>query len=84
VSVCVAKYNVVSNATGMVEGDWDMGGEYYGVAGFIKLPFPWICVVSFLLVTLLIAGFIAGYHFLQKNKRYVVSNPPLNPFKKIN
>jgi len=81
VSLCATKFSVARNATGMVEGDWEIGGEYNGVTSFIKLSFPWVAVVSFLLVAVLITGYIIGYHFLQRCKKYQVEEPNLNPFK---
>jgi hypothetical protein len=70
VLICVHKFNVDSNATGLVPGDWEPGGEYGNVASFLPLPFPWIVVVAYLLVTALIIGWIFLYWWLQKNKKY--------------
>jgi hypothetical protein len=64
--------DVNSNATGLVPADWQDGGEYENVSTIIKLPFPWITIVSFLLVTVFIVLAMCFYYLLQKIKWYKV------------
>ncbi|MDR1851013.1 MAG: DUF5378 domain-containing protein [Mycoplasmataceae bacterium] len=71
VLICAHKFDVYSNATGLVPGDWELGGEYENVASFLHLPYPWIVVVAYSLVTLLIISWIFLFWWLQKNKKYI-------------
>jgi hypothetical protein len=63
-------FNVAHGATGLVPGDWDVGGEYYQVAVFLQLPFPIIALVTFGIVGLIIFGIISLFEKFQRNGKY--------------
>lgn len=67
--IIVNTCEVTENATGMVEYDW-IEGQYSGVASFLPLPFPWIAIVGFSMVTVVIIGIISGFWGIQKLKPY--------------
>jgi hypothetical protein len=67
-------FQVYSNATGLIEGDWEEWGEYGAVSNFINLPFPWVAIVSYLLCGIMVGILITLYWLLQKNKKYSFAN----------
>jgi hypothetical protein len=70
VIIIINIFHVYSNATGLVEYDW-IEGEYSTVGKIFLLSFPYVCVLSFVLVSIFIISLTLIFNFIQKKcKKY--------------
>jgi hypothetical protein len=70
VGICMVSLNVTDHVSGLNLNDWDLGGEYSGVAEIFKVGPAAAAAIGFSLSYLCISGIIWGQSCLQKFKRY--------------
>jgi hypothetical protein len=62
-------YNVTENTTGLRPYDW-IDGEYSGVASIMGLEYPYVMIVGYSAVAVIIFGLIFAFYGIQKTQAY--------------
>ncbi|WP_435129602.1 DUF5378 family protein [Mycoplasma sp. 6243] len=65
-TIMIFALNITHNASGLVNLDWQYGGEFYTIASIVPIPIPYIAIVFHISIVFLISSLVFFKVFLYR------------------